>query len=76
VVTFLCTRDGKLVDGGESPWPVPWGFRCNDCGAILPYAVVLRPSEARTRLDEARHLGEDRHRCGGCEGFAEQARFA
>jgi len=71
-VTFLCTRDGQLVDGGASPWPQPWGFRCNDCGSVLPYRVVLRPSERRTLMDEARHMGADLHRCGVCEGFGEQ----
>ena len=76
-MTFLCTKKGRLVPGdrehsGTWPWPQPWAFRCDSCGRTLPYRSVLRPLERRLRIDDARNLSGDVHRCGWCEGWTEQ----
>jgi hypothetical protein len=73
-MTFLATVDGQLVPGGPygSGWPRPWAFRCDGCGAILPYRCVITRSDRRTSIDQARVEGADRHLCGACDGFTEQ----
>lgn len=72
-MTFLCTRNGALVDGGGAPWPEPWGFHCDKCGRVLPYGLTISPRDQRQRADQARQVDGhgDRHRCGDCEGFSE-----
>jgi len=70
-MTFLCTRNGQLVDGGGQSlgWPQPWAYRCNDCAALLPYGCCLGLNERREAMDQVRSLGGDRHRCAVCDGF-------
>lgn len=78
-MTFLETRDGQLVPArrfgellaGEtawSGWPRPWAFRCDGCGATLPYGCILRRSERRTSITQASETSPDRHLCGRCDG--------
>lgn len=75
-MTFLATIEGELVGGIPSGdprgWPRPWAFRCDGCGATLPYGCVLVAAERRTSFAQARLDGGDRHLCAACDGFAEQ----
>ena len=79
---FLATVAGQLVPGGRyggdqfgSPWvgwPQPWAFRCDGCGAVLPYACTITRANRRKTINQARVEGFDRHLCGACDGFTEQ----